>query len=145
VNADLNSLGVGVNNAIHLAQLRAAYRFAYRWDILGEVRYVTQPSASFSEVGWALEAGYYMTPDLRLGVGYSFGSADDRSFSGSGYRSDEGPYLSVNFKVNELFDQFGAQEFDRQPVAPPQQQESLVEASAPQATEQAVLTNGDEE
>ncbi|MEO0456020.1 MAG: hypothetical protein AAF152_05470, partial [Cyanobacteria bacterium P01_A01_bin.114] len=124
-NADLDSLGLDTSTTLHLAQLRAAYRFAYRWDVVGEVRYITQPSERYSEVGWALEAGYYLTPDLRLGVGYSFGSADDRSFQGSGFRSDSGPYLGVTYKINELFNQFGRQE-----VSPPQQEESLVEASA---------------
>lgn len=124
-NADLDSLGVSSTNAIHLGQFRATHRFAYRWDVTGEVRYITQPETNYDEVGFALEAGYYMTPDLRLGVGYSFGSVNDRSLGGSGYRSDDGPYLGVTFKVNELWDQFGLQQ-----VAPEQQEESLVEADS---------------
>ena len=122
-NADLDSLGVSSTNAIHLGQLRATHRFAYRWDVTGEVRYITQPETNYDEVGFALEAGYYLTPELRLGVGYSFGSVNDRSLGGSGYRSDDGPYIGVTFKVNELWDQFGLQQ-----VAPEQQDESLVEA-----------------
>ena len=124
-NADLDSLGVTSTNAIHLGQFRATHRFAYRWDITGEVRYITQPETNYDEVGFALEAGYYMTPELRLGVGYSFGSVNDRSLGGSGYRSDDGPYIGVTFKVNELWDQFGLQE-----IAPEQQEESLVEADS---------------
>lgn len=124
-NADLDSLGVSSTNAIHLGQLRATHRFAYRWDVTGEVRYITQPETSYDEVGLALEAGYYLTPDLRLGVGYSFGSINDRSLGGSGFRSDDGPYLGITFKVNELWDQFGLQQ-----VAPEQQEESLVEADS---------------
>ncbi|NEZ58247.1 TonB-dependent receptor [Adonisia turfae] len=122
-NADLDSLGVTSSNAIHLGQLRATHRFAYRWDITGEVRYITQPETNYDEVGMAIEAGYYLTPELRLGVGYSFGSVNDRSLGGSGFRSDDGPYLGVTFKVNELWDQFGLQQ-----VAPQQQEESLMEA-----------------
>ncbi|MEM9904427.1 MAG: TonB-dependent receptor [Cyanobacteria bacterium P01_D01_bin.44] len=130
-NADLDSLGLDTSSTIHLAQLRAAYRFAYRWDVVGEVRYITQPSANYYEWGLALETGYYLTPDLRLGVGYSFGSADDRSFQGGDFRADSGPYLGVTYKVNELFNQFG-----RQDISPPQQEESLVEASAPPLLEE---------
>ena len=122
-NADLDSLGVSSTNAIHLGQFRATHRFAYRWDVTGEVRYITQPETNYDEVGFALEAGYYMTPELRLGLGYSFGSINDRSLGGSGFRSDDGPYIGVTFKVNELWNQFGLQE-----VAPPQQEESLIEA-----------------
>ncbi|PSN18463.1 hypothetical protein C7271_12395 [filamentous cyanobacterium CCP5] len=122
-NTSLDDFSFG--NFIHLGQLRASYRFAYHWDVLGEVRLISQPAASYTEVGTALEVGYYLTPDLRLGVGYSFGSANDGSFGGSGYRSASGPYLGVSMKINQLFDGLGLQ-----PVAPPQQQESTVEASA---------------
>lgn len=124
-NADLDSLGVSSTNAIHLGQLRATHRFAYRWDVTGEIRYITQPETNYDEVGFALEAGYYLTPELRLGLGYSFGSVNDRSLGGSGYRSDDGPYIGITFKVNELWDQFGLQQ-----VAPQQQSESFVEADS---------------
>ncbi|MEM9485481.1 MAG: TonB-dependent receptor, partial [Cyanobacteria bacterium P01_F01_bin.116] len=124
-NADLDSLGVTSSNTIHLGQLRATHRFAYRWDLTGEVRYITQPETNFDEVGFALEAGYYLTPELRLGLGYSFGSVNDRSLGGSGYRSDDGPYIGITYKVNELWDQFGLQQ-----VAPPQQSESFIETDS---------------
>lgn len=112
------------SNSIHLMQLRAAYRFAYRWDVLGEVRYITQPAANFNEIGSALELGYYLTPDLRIGVGYSFGRADNDGFGGGGTRSAGGPYLGIQLKVNELLNGFGLQE-----VTPPQQEESAVETA----------------
>lgn len=111
-------------NSIHLVQFRTAYRFAYRWDVLGEVRYITQPEASYTELGTSVELGYYLTPDLRLGVGYSFGSADNDGLGGGGYRSASGPYLGIQFKVNELLNDFGLQD-----VTPPQQEESFVEVS----------------
>ena len=76
---------------------------------------------NYDEVGFALELGHYFTPDMRLGVGYSFGSAHDRSLGGRGYRSAKGIYFGITFKVNELWDQFGLQQ-----VAPEQQEESLV-------------------
>ncbi|HSM83340.1 MAG TPA: TonB-dependent receptor [Nodosilinea sp.] len=116
----------GFANTIHLAQLRATYRFAYRWDVGGEVRWVGQPVVGYNETGFALEAGYYLTPDVRLGLGYSFGGANDGSFNGGGgYRSASGPYFGITAKVNQLFNRFGVQ-----PVSPPQQQESYVEESA---------------
>lgn len=105
---------------VWLSQLRATYRLGYRVDLAVEGRWIGLDEPSFSETGFALEAGYYLTPDLRLAVGYSFGSVDDRDFTG--YRSEGGPYFGLTFKVNELFGGFG-----RQRVAPPQQQESLVE------------------
>lgn len=107
------------SSTIFLGQLRATYRFAYQWDATLEARTIGQPSANFTEWGWAAELGFYPLPDLRLGVGYAFGSVDDRDFSG--YRSKDGIYFGVTFKVNELFGGFGRQE-----VTPPQQEESEV-------------------
>ncbi|MGB5972688.1 MAG: TonB-dependent receptor, partial [Nodosilinea sp.] len=116
----------GFSNSIHLAQLRATYRFAYRWDVGAEVRYLGQPTVGYNETGFALEAGYYLTPDVRLGLGYSFGGASDGSFvGGGGYRSASGPYFGITAKVNQLFNGFGVQ-----PVSPPQQQDSYVDESA---------------
>ncbi|MEY3299061.1 MAG: hypothetical protein RLZZ597_2321 [Cyanobacteriota bacterium] len=113
---------VNPSNTIHLTQLRANYRFAYRWDVGGEVRWVGQPVVGYSETGFAVEAGYYLTPDVRLGLGYSFGGATDGSFlGGGGYRSASGPYFGITAKVNQLFNSFGVQ-----PIAPPQQQESAI-------------------
>ena len=109
------SLNGGFSNdsRVSLAQARALYRFDYRWDVAGEARWLNQPTADFSEWGWAGELGYYLNPDLRAYLGYSFGSADDRDFGG--YRSDGGLYGGVNFKVNRLFNDFGVQ----MPVAKP--------------------------
>jgi hypothetical protein len=112
---------------VYLSQLRASYRLGYRMDLAVEGRWIGQTSVGYSEVGAALEVGYYLTPDLRIGVGYSFGGVDDRDFTG--YRSKDGPYLSVNFKVNELFGGFG-----RQRVVPPQQRESQVKPVASDVT-----------
>ncbi len=106
-------------NTLHLGQIRASYQLGYRTDIAVEGRWLGQPTENFNEFGIALEGGYHITPDLRIGLGYAFGSIDDRDFTG--FRSAGGPYLNVTYKINELFGRFG-----RQKVAPPQQQESLV-------------------
>jgi hypothetical protein len=109
-----------------LAQLRATYRLGYRTDLAVEGRWIGQDSNSnngFTEYGLAVESGYYITPDLRLAGGYSFGSVDvngDRDFSG--YRSEGGFYVNVSLKLNELLGGFGLQK----PV-PKQQQESVVQ------------------
>jgi hypothetical protein len=109
-----------------LAQLRATYRLGYRHDLAVEGRWVGQDSNNgngYTEYGLAVESGYYLTPDLRVAAGYSFGSVDvnsDRDFSG--YRSDGGFYLNISLKLNELLGGFGLQK----PV-PKQQQESVVQ------------------
>lgn len=117
---------VGSSN-VSLAQLRATYRLGYSWDLVGEARWINQSNIGYSETGVNIEAGYYMTPNLRLSAGYGFGRASDRDFSGS--RSVSGPYLGLTVKLNELFDGFGLQK-----KPPRQQQESQVKPVATQPT-----------
>ncbi len=97
-------------STVTLAQIRATYRLGERWDLVGEARWINQ-SGGFRETGLALEAGYYLTPDLRLSAGYSFGRAQDDDFTGS--RSAGGFYGGITFKVNELFNGFGLQKLDK--------------------------------
>jgi len=110
-------------NTISLSQFRVAYKLNYRWDLAAEARWINQPEAGFSEVGLAAELGYYFTPDLRVAAGYSFGSVDDRDFSG--FRSDGGPYFSVALKLNDLLGRF----FGGRRLVPKQQQESEIDES----------------
>jgi hypothetical protein len=90
-----------------LAQVRATYRLDDSWDLTGEARWIVQPASDYRETGLMLEAGYYLTPNLRLAAGYSFGRVSDRDFNGS--RSNGGLYFGLTIKVNELFDGFGLQ------------------------------------
>jgi hypothetical protein len=95
---------VGSSN-ISLGQIRATYRLNYHMDLAAEARMIWQPSADYTESGVVLEAGYYLTPELRLSAGYVFGSADDEDFTGT--RSAGGPYLGMTVKLNSLLDGFG--------------------------------------
>jgi hypothetical protein len=104
-------------NTLGISQLRATYRLAHDWDLTGDVRWLKQFSSGRSEMGAALEAGYYLTPDLRLSAGYSLGVADDPN----GNRNASGAYVGLTVKINELFGGFG-----RQQLTPTQQQESKV-------------------
>jgi hypothetical protein len=105
-----------VSNSTILSQLRVTYRFNYSWDLSAEARWIGQSTTGFSETGYSLEVGYYLTPNLRASAGYSFGSANDSDVGG---RSAGGPYVGLTVKINELFSGFGLQK-----VAPPQQKES---------------------
>jgi hypothetical protein len=109
-------------NTIGITQLRATYRLGYNWDLTGDVRWLNQFASGRSELGAALEAGYYLTPDLRLSGGYSLGAADDPN----GGRNAQGAYLGLTVKINELFGGFG-----RQQVTPAQQRESQVQKTTP--------------
>ena len=95
------------SSTVNLAQLRATYRLNDRIDLVGEARWINQPSENRSETGFVAEAGYYLTPNLRLSAGYAFGHVNDDDFSGS--RSAGGAYFGLTVKLNELFDGFGLQ------------------------------------
>ena len=110
-------------NSITLAQLRTSYRLGYRWDVAGEVRWIGQPASGYQEVGFVAEIGYYVTPNLRVAAGYSFGDAQDRDF---GDRDRGGFFVGLSLKLDQLSDVFG---FKRN-IAPPQQQESVIKPVA---------------
>ncbi|MEL6553831.1 MAG: TonB-dependent receptor [Cyanobacteria bacterium J06621_11] len=105
------------NRTVQLAQARATYRLGYRWDLVGEARWIA--GGDYSETGYVLEAGYYPLPDLRLSAGYS-GGATDSDFDND--RSAGGFYVGVSAKLGGLFSGFGTQ-----PLNPRQGQESVIE------------------
>ncbi len=105
-------------STVSLAQLRATYRLGYNFDLVGEARWITQPSAGYTETAFSAELGYYLTPNLRLAGGYSLGEVSDRDFTGS--RSAGGPYVTFTVKLNDLFGGFG-----QTSIAPQQQGESV--------------------
>ncbi len=115
----------GISNT-NLTQFRVTYRLGYNVELVGETRFLNQPSAGYSELGLVGEVGYYLTPNLRVAAGYSTGSVNaDRDFSGT--RSAGGIYAALTIKLNELFDGFGLQK------TPPPQQQAPVEPQAPVA------------
>ena len=120
------------SSTVTLSQFRTTYRFDYSWDISAEARLISQPSTGYSETGFSLEAGYYLTPNLRLSAGYAFGRANDRDL---GTRSASGPYVGLTVKINELFNGFGLQK-----VAPPQQKESEKTVAATAETKSVAAT-----
>lgn len=118
------------SSTVQLAQARATYRLGYRWDVVGEARWVG--SRDYSETGFAVEGGYYPLPDLRVSAGYSAG-ANDRDFGEA--RSAGGFYVGVTAKLSGLLNGFGTQ-----PNAPAQQRESAVEVSDVEVLEEAVVS-----
>jgi hypothetical protein len=106
-------------NTITLSQFRTTYRFGYNWDVAADLRWIHQTNTGFDEWGTLLELGYYLTPNLRLAAGYSFGSSQNVDFDGNS-RTRGGPYLGFSVKLNDLFG------FGVQPIAPRQQPESTV-------------------
>lgn len=95
------------SSRLSLAQLRATYRWRRDMDVLAEGRWISEPAAGYGSRGARLELGYYVSPDLRLGAGYSFGRLSDRDFSGT--RSEGGWTLGLTAKVDQLLGGFGVQ------------------------------------
>jgi hypothetical protein len=91
-------------SSLLLGQLRATYRFNYRWDVTAEGRIIQNLSGGGSEFGATAEVGYYLTPNLRLAAGYAFGSVNNQGFDN--VRSNSGPYLGLTVKLDELFKGF---------------------------------------
>ncbi|WP_156341300.1 TonB-dependent receptor [Pseudanabaena sp. 'Roaring Creek'] len=114
-------------SATNLTQFRVTYRAGYNVELVGETRFLNQPTANYSEMGLVGEVGYYLTPNLRLAAGYSSGAVNaDRDFSGT--RSAGGLYAGITVKLNELFDGFGLQK------TPPRQQQEPIDPQTPVAT-----------
>ncbi|MFK8182014.1 MAG: TonB-dependent receptor [Phormidesmis sp.] len=124
------------SSTVQLAQARATYRLGYRWDVVGEARWIG--GSGFNETGYSAEAGYYPLPDLRLSAGYS-GGAVDTDFGDN--RSSGGFYVGVTAKLSGLLNGFGTQ-----PRAPYQQTESAVTVSqdADESVSDATITTVDE-
>jgi hypothetical protein len=117
INTSADSFSSG--NTTQLAQARATYRLGYRWDVVGEARWLG--GSGFSETGFSVEGGYYPLPDLRISAGYS-GGATDTDFGEN--RSDGGFYIGMTAKLSGLLNGFGTR-----PNDPPQQRESVLEVS----------------
>ena len=117
INAAGNNFSNG--NTTQLAQARATYRLGYRWDVVGEARWIS--GGNFSETGYSVESGFYPLPDLRVSAGYS-GGATDTDFGEN--RSAGGFYFGITAKLSGLLNGFGTQ-----PSDPYQQAESVIEVS----------------
>jgi hypothetical protein len=129
-------------NSLLLGQFRATYRINYRFDVTGEARILKSISSSSTEIGATAEVGYYLTPNLRLAAGYSFGSVSGSDFENS--RSTSGPYLGLTVKLDELFKGFrfykkavpSAQEIAKQKTQP--EQNTTAAANNPAAVKDEV-------
>ncbi|SRR5260370_1426920 len=95
-----------VSTLTFLTQARAQYLLTRRLDWAVETRLLFQPSSHTSRSVYATEAGFWVLPDLRLGVGYNFTSAKEPAGSQS-LPTRSGFYFTVSSKLSNLFDLFG--------------------------------------
>ena len=77
-----------------------------RLDWAFETRVVFQPSSRTRRSVYATEAGFWMLPDMRLGVGYNFTSAKE-PVGAEMLPARRGFYFTISSKLSNLFDLFG--------------------------------------
>ena len=95
-----------VSTLTFLTQARAQYLLTRRLDWAVETRLLFQPSSSTARSVYATEAGFWVMPDIRLGVGYNFTSAQEPA----GARvlpTRRGFYFTISSKLSNLFNLFG--------------------------------------
>ena len=95
-----------VSTLSFLAQARAQYQLTNRVDAAIETRALFQTSSRTQRTTYAAELGYWILPDLRLGVGYNFTAAKE-PLGASGLFTRRGYYFTVTSKISRLFNLFG--------------------------------------
>lgn len=95
-----------VSTLTYLAQARAQYRLTTRFDWAAETRLIFQPSSRTQRAIYGTELGFWVMPDLRLGLGYNFNSAN-KPAGGSPIPTRRGLYFAMSSKLSNLFDLFG--------------------------------------
>lgn len=90
----------------YLGQARIQYRLTSRVDWAGETRLILQPSTRSQRSIYGTEVGFWAIPDLRLGLGYNFNSANEPA-GASPIASRRGFYFAISSKLSNLFDLFG--------------------------------------
>ncbi len=94
-----------VSTLTFLTQARAQYLVTRRLDWAFETRMLFQPSSRTMRTVYATEAGFWVLPDVRLGVGYNFTSAQEPA--GASLPTRRGFYFAISSKLSNLFDLFG--------------------------------------
>lgn len=97
------------DNLTYLAQGRAQYQLTRYFDVAGEGRFLYQPSTGSSKKWFGVEGGYWVLPDLRVGVGYNFSRAQEPfGFnSNNNLYNKNGFYFVLSSKLSRLFNLFG--------------------------------------
>lgn len=98
-----------VSTFTYLTQGRVQYRLTSRLDWAGEARMIYQPSSATWRTSLGTELGFWVIPDMRLGVGYNFARAVE-SQSARTMNLRRGFYFTITSKLSNLFDLLGTQQ-----------------------------------
>lgn len=111
-----------VSTLTFLTQARAQYLLTRRLDWALETRLLFQPSSSTRRTVYATEAGFWLLPDLRTGVGYNFTGAKEPA-AGQILPTRRGFYFTISSKLSNLFDLFGTSKAGLAPATTEQEQQ----------------------
>ena len=95
-----------VSTLTYLTQARAQYRLTTRFDWAAEARLIWQPSSQTQRSVYGTELGFWVMPDLRLGLGYNFNAASEAA-GVSPIPTRRGFYFAISSKLSNLFNLFG--------------------------------------
>jgi uncharacterized repeat protein (TIGR01451 family) len=95
-----------VQTLTYLGQARVQYHFSRRFDLAGETRIIFQPSSGSQRSSYGTELGFWVLPDLRVGVGYNFTRAGEPG-GVVVIPTRRGFYFTISSKLSNLFDLFG--------------------------------------
>jgi uncharacterized repeat protein (TIGR01451 family) len=95
-----------VQTLTYLGQARVQYHFSRRFDLAGETRMIFQPSSGSQRSSYGTELGFWVLPDLRVGVGYNFTRAGEPGGVVI-IPTRRGFYFTISSKLSNLFDLFG--------------------------------------
>lgn len=93
----------------YLGQARAQQRLGNHFDLAVESRWLSQPVSKTFRRSSGAELGYWLMPDLRLGVGYNFTQANrySNSLPANERQFHNGAYFTITSKLSNLFNLFG--------------------------------------
>jgi len=96
-----------VSTLTYMAQWRLQERFSKRFDAAAEFRWLAQPVTKTRRTSIGSDIGFWLLPDLRLGVGRNWtGVREPEGNAGSGL-GKTGFYFTVSSKLSNLFNLFG--------------------------------------
>jgi hypothetical protein len=90
-----------------MAQGRLQDRFSKQFDVATEFRWLAQPVTGTRRTSLGTELGYWLLPDLRVGVGYNFTGVREPMGNLAAGPGKSGFYFTISSKLSNLFNLFG--------------------------------------
>ena len=96
-----------VSTFTYMAQGRLQDRFSKQFDVAAEFRWLAQPVTGTRRTSVGTELGYWLLPDLRVGLGYNFTGVREPVGNLAAGPSKSGFYFTFSSKPSNLFNLFG--------------------------------------